>query len=438
MCQKEAAFASMTISFSEHPDRRKVVSEMHLRRWPEISAPSLIFQFLRIVTPEERILENEILKDLPSDWDLDQSEAKRHYEGSFKNKRRFVWEQHSEATSITLFIKPSSQSDFLASKGNSDLLEACEFLSHIPGQVVRATLIFVVEGDADAEELLPSLEFSVPELISCSIGRNKTSPPKIWSDFRIGNDGFGQLLVAANGCSPRELSRLIQRLQELGNYRNLALLGLPIARSAWHELNEIEGQLCKIAGDVAQPDTADDLLLEQVSALSLALISHSTRIGFRMGATAAYAQLVEDRLEELRPRSDRHVQSLNDFTQRRLLPAVRTCSALVRREAELSQRASGFASLLRTRIEVRIQKQNADMLASMERNAALQIRMQRMVEGLSVIALSYYALGLASYIIKGLETHIWLMSYNVIMAIMVPFTLLLTSASMHSIRRIVS
>ncbi len=371
----------MTISFSEHPDRRNVVSEMHLRRWPEIDAPTLIFQFLRLMNPDERELENKVLKSLPIEWDLDRSEVRRHYEGRFRNKLKFVWERHSEATAITLFFEPPAQADLLASKRNADLLHACDFLAQIPGQVVRATVILVVKSDADAEDLLPSLKFSASELISSSIGRNESQPPKVWSDFRIGADGFGQLLVAVNGCSPQELSRLIQRLQELGNYRNLALLGLPVARSAWHELNEIERQLCQIAEDVAHPDTVDDLLLERVSALSLALIAHSTRTGFRMGATAAYAQLVEDRLEELQPRSDPKVQSLNDFTQRRLLPAVRTCSALVRREAELSQRARGFGNLLRARIEARIQKQNADMLTSMERNAALQIRMQKIVEG---------------------------------------------------------
>ncbi|OYW35106.1 MAG: hypothetical protein B7Z42_15640, partial [Brevundimonas sp. 12-68-7] len=123
----------------------------------------------------------------------------------------------------------------------------------------------------------------------------------------------------------------------------------------------------------------DDDLLERLSDLSLELMSIATATGFRLGATAAYARLVEDRLSELAVVPVTGSLSLIDFTERRFLPAVRTCAAFSRRQSELSLRVSQFTSLLRTRVETRIENQNGRLLASMERSASMQLRLQQLV-----------------------------------------------------------
>jgi uncharacterized membrane-anchored protein len=387
----------------EHPLRRKVVSEMHLRRWPKLQAPLLAVQLLRLVNAEQRADEARVFAALPLDWKLGPADSPLHLEGAAGEKLRFVWEQHSEASAMTLFLEEPSHAVLLRPEADSALAQACDFVASLPGEVIRATRIAILPNEREAEKLLPEFGFSEPELVSCHVGRTSGLAARIWSDFRIGEGGFGRLLVAANGVPAAELSRLVQRLQELGNYRNMALLGLPMAQTGWLTLNRIEHELSQLAQDVARPDLPDDLLLERVTALSLDLISHSTAVGFRMGATAAYAQLVEERLAELDPRPHEGFQSLSEFTQRRLLPAVRTCAALVRREGEISHRAARFASLLRTRVETRIEGQNARMLSSMERSASMQIRLQQLVEGLSVVAISYYCVGLLSYLVKAVE-----------------------------------
>ena len=201
----------------------------------------------------------------------------------------------------------------------------------------------------------------------------------------------------------RDLTRLVQRVQELGNYRNLALLGLPAARSSWGTLNQIEAALRELSSDISHPEMTDDALLRRVSGLSLDPMSISASTGYRMNATRAYAQLVEERLTELSPSAIDGFQSLTDFTERRLLPAVRTCEAHVRRVTDLSERTASFTGLLRTRVETRIENQNARLLESMERSSSLQLRLQQLVEGLSVVALSYYTIGLPGYLLKGIE-----------------------------------
>jgi uncharacterized membrane-anchored protein len=77
---------------------------MHLRRWPRIAAPMQILQVLRIVSPEELEAERAMLAALPPGGELAPSDNPRHAEGTLGPGISFVWEQHSEACGITLFL----------------------------------------------------------------------------------------------------------------------------------------------------------------------------------------------------------------------------------------------------------------------------------------------------------------------------------------------
>ena len=131
---------------------------------------------------------------------------------------------------------------------------------------------------------------------------------------------------------------------------------------------------------------------------NLARLTADTR--YRMSATGAYAQIVSERLEGLNPQRVPGYQSLTDFTERRLLPAVRTCETFTKRLEDLSERASGVSSLIRTRIETTLSQQSTDLLRSMNQRTQMQLRLQQTVEGLSVLAISYYAIGIIGYIMK--------------------------------------
>lgn len=62
-------------------------------------------------------------------------------------------------------------------------------------------------------------------------------------------------------------------------------------------------------------------------------------------------------------------------------------------------RAERAGELLRTRVDVQRSAQNQEIMQRMDRRADLQLRLQHTVEGLSVVAISYYALGLLGYAI---------------------------------------
>jgi uncharacterized membrane-anchored protein len=78
-----------------------------------------------------------------------------------------------------------------------------------------------------------------------------------------------------------------------------------------------------------------------------------------------------------------------------------TCLWTQRRLKELSDRVSRTTQTLRTRIEFVNEEQTQALLASMDKRAKLQLRMQETVDSLSVLVLTYYLVGLLFYVAKG-------------------------------------
>jgi uncharacterized membrane-anchored protein len=376
--------------FREHPARREIVGEMHLRRWPLVGPGMRLVQIVRLAAPDDEAEEQSALFARVAVDGGSCEAGRRHFSATLSQRIKLTWERHSEASTLSLF----------ADEGAGEFDAAMAWAEGLPGAAVRATKIWIVSNEHEAASLIAQLPSDPLQLVSCKI----SGGARIWSDFRIRDDGYGCLVVAANGLSPSDLTRAVQRLQELGNYRNLALLGLPVARESWPRLDKAEDDLRSLGDELARTDVRDDELLERLCRVSLGLAALAAATGYRMSATAAYAQLVEERLTELRAQPIAGYPSLFDFTQRRLLPAVRTCSAFARRERELTRRTAHVTSLLRTRIETRIENQNARMLGALNRSANMQLRLQHLVEGLSVVAISYYSVSLLRVFLAELGT----------------------------------
>ena len=92
-------------------------------------------------------------------------------------------------------------------------------------------------------------------------------------------------------------------------------------------------------------------------------------------------------------------QTFAEFMTRRYDPAMRTVKSTAERLDSMTRRASRAADLLRTRVEVGRSAQNQQLLESMNQRAELQLQLQKTVEGLSVVAISYYAVSLAGYLL---------------------------------------
>lgn len=404
----------------EHDLRKRVVEEMHLRRWPRLSAPMEIVQILNILDEGDRARERDFVAQFSGNPAC--LTGASHVSGTLHSGIAYTWERHSEASTVTLFID-SGQSE--------SAYHAVSKMEKLPGAAIRATRIKIVEDEENAQARLEDMAFVGDELISCHVGDGI----RIWSDFRIGPEGYGRLLVAANGASDCDLTRTVQRFQELGNYRNLALMGLPVAQAQSRLLHEAEAKLGDLGQLLSHPEVRDDDLLSELCQLSLEIGALAGATNYRMSATAAYAQLVDERLAELAPRPIRGCQSLTDFTQRRFLPAVRTCASFTKRSRQIANLAAHLSSLLRTRIETRIENQNARLLASLEQNTSMTLRLQQLVEGLSVVAISYYGVSLLGHMLEGIEPFAPALHASAIVSVATPLILTGTWFCLHRLRK---
>lgn len=363
------------------PLRRELVQEMHLRPSPAVDAPARIVQLLSLVGNEAG---DEALRHVEALGIDTGSRAERRNGTADRDGVRFLWERHSEAATLTAIIDESVPREAIR-RAMDDLLV-------MPGRILRAIKVDVVGNLDEADILCRSRGLGSPETVSGRIGA-----VQFWSNFTLDEaDGFGRLVILSNGEDRHDLGRIIQQLQELGNYRNLALLGLPLVRRLGNELAELEHGIGETISNLSTSADDREVLGRLVdAAVEAARLRSET--AFRMGATQAYGEIVSDRLRSLDPEPVDGFQSLGEFNNRRLLPALRTCANFSQRLDLLADRIAFAANLLRTRIETELHWQNGELLRSLGETGRAQLHLQHLVEGLSVFAVGYYTLGLIAY-----------------------------------------
>lgn len=367
-----------------------MVREMHLRRFAPVVPPCRLIQMVWLIEPRQRASEADMLNALPAKLQREGEGDDRHALFANPAGTRFIWESHTEATTITAITGIDNDDDYRT---------LVRWMENWPGAVVRATKIFVETDEDAAAKRYPEMGFIEHDIVTCYV----RGGVRLWSDFAI-HEGYGRLLIAANGVAPEPLGRVIQKIQELGNYRNLTLMGLPLVQQHSPELDGLERNLSNYMqsfGEAADRD--EETQLADITDLSAELARIRVETGFRLSATQAYGQIAVDRLSSLDVEPITGCLSLTDFTERRLLPAMRTCASFDKRLDALAERADSVVALLNTRIDTRIKAQNLELLRSMENSIGLQMRLQHLVEALSAVAATYYAVGLLAYLLKGAQ-----------------------------------
>jgi uncharacterized membrane-anchored protein len=200
------------------------------------------------------------------------------------------------------------------------------------------------------------------------------------------------------------LSRLLQRLLEMETYRMLAMMALPRARAAMVALGSLEPQLIAVMNELEnnKSEQYQEQALREITGIAAKVEQITTSHAYRFAAARAYADIVERRAGEVGEQVVENNQRYTNFMLRSLLPAMRTCDATELRSNELAQRVSRAANLLNTMVDMVQKKQSQELLLSMAERARLQLRLQQAVEGFSIFAISYYAVGLLNYGLKAL------------------------------------
>lgn len=307
------------------------------------------------------------------------------------------WESHTEFTAITIFAANTNPDERPFAHPASELAPK-GWLQSAPGAVIAAVHAHCRTGLNDLrpvpEDVAP---FFDPESVAGGVAGNNLC--RFWGDFRMHEDGFTRFFLQANAeIRPESLGRLTQRLIEIETYRAASMLALPMARGLWSELTRIDEALAAAAGDMVGSHEDERARLDHITELSAELEHATAESAFRFSAAHAYEAIVWDRIDMLNPQPVPGLARLPAFMRRRYDPAMRSCEATAVRLETLSRRAARAAELLRARVEVAMEEQNRALLESMDRRAALQLRLQETVEGLSVVAISYYAASLGVYL----------------------------------------
>ena len=248
--------------------------------------------------------------------------------------------------------------------------------------------------------------------------------------------GFRRVFIQNKNLRTRRTGRLLQRIVELETYQVLSLLGLPQVRQETLNLSNLEKQITEITKSVsktakknlnkksiAYPDYQKDL--NELSYVVAKIEEIDSSSNYRLSATAAYYKLVEQRIQDLREERLESFQTNYEFLSRRLQPAIRTTEAFSRRLESLAIRAQRADNLVRTQIEMGVQIQNKNLLESMELRVRAQLRLQETVESLSIVAITYYIVGLLSTLVAPINFDKFFISKTVFLALCVPIILVL-------------
>jgi uncharacterized membrane-anchored protein len=231
------------------------------------------------------------------------------------------------------------------------------------------------------------------------------------------------LVVASSGISAARAGRVMQRVLELETYRILSLRGLSAAKHLMPMLSDADGTLADVMARLENKSTSDQDLLDTLVALSARVERATTEHVYHFSATRAYHALVLQRSVELREQAIPGTQTLGNFMQRRLAPAIATVVATEQRLASLSERVSRASALLRTRVDIAAEAQNQQLLEKLTRGQALQLRLQTTVEGLSIAAISYYVVSLLFYGAKSLQAAGVAIDAEVAVGVSIPLVL---------------
>ena len=170
-------------------------------------------------------------------------------------------------------------------------------------------------------------------------------------------------MLVATTISPQSAGALVQRLLGTRNLPDAGLLGLPMAQQAGAVDPAASRANCRrllASMERERGLEANRALLDRLTALATELRPASKPVPLRRDA-----RLSRTGAGAARGRSARRawrIIRISSFLDRRLSPAIRTCATVEQSQANLSSKIARIAELLRTRVDVELESQNADQM----------------------------------------------------------------------------
>jgi uncharacterized membrane-anchored protein len=390
---------------NSHPQRVALHNEIHARPPEAMTAPLAISHIVMVGDARALEASRAHVAALLRDHHLPQPDAQSTHIRMDMGPFRIRWELHTEFVTWT-FSRAFDAAGF-GEREPGTAIEAVPqaWLDGLPGQCLASLHLWVLPTQGFGSTSLVKHVLNEDTLVASTVADGHG---EVYTDFAIHADGFSRMVLLAGSIAPRRLGRLVQRLLEIDTYRMAALLGLPAARAASAELASAERELAELAGAIRVAGRDEEpQLLDRLTKLAGQVEGQYATTHSRFSASSAYFELVDRRIADISEARLAGLQTIGEFMERRLSPARATCEWATRRQDALSQRVSRISNLLRTRVEIEQQQSSQALLATMNTRQGLQLKLQATVEGLSVAAITYYIVGLVSYLAKGAHGVGW-------------------------------
>ncbi len=381
-----------------HSQRQMIANEVHARPFQQLSSPLKVLHFAMMsgdLSMEEVRLSVSAFFIRCGGRPLDDDASFAYQEIAPLALR---WEAHTEFYTLTLY-QQTDQPDW-----QQDLRGLpVDWSDSLPGELITGVQIHVRAPEGEPMEMIngkvPQGVFGNHQVIGSQVMRGAAT---IWTDFRAeGEFGLDRILVQDNRLHDYQCGRLLQRLCEIDTYRAVALLGLEPARETMRKVSALDQELATLTRRLSdlekgkEADTLDALMAlaaqaEEISALTVN----------RFSASDAYYALVRMRISELEEQRVEGLQTMEQFIERRVDPAMRTWRSAAARLERISERIARASNLLRSNIDLSTEQQIHGLLTSMNKRTRRQLTLQAKLETFSIIVVTYYLFDLVERTIR--------------------------------------
>ncbi len=414
-----------------HTLRDQLHNEVHARQTIKIKSPSQATHIALIHDGDQKDKELNHLATLCQAFNRPSPEKDTlHFSDDF-GSFQLQWQQHGEYSTYTFYRHRLNSHPF----SESILREIPEeWLKSIPGKVMVAIHAAIIKSESAPDFQDIASHFSDGALVGAEVA---SGVALAFTDFKIQPDGFSRFVIYDRQLNSRQAGRYLQRLFDIEVFRIMSLQAYPVAQALMPNLTRADQDLLRITTSMHQLDIDDSQLLDDLTALAAEIENSFSSTYTRFVKTAAYYQLVEQRIRELKEVRIPGVQTINEFLNRRLEPTINTCVVTEKRLTMLSERISKASQLLRTRVDITLERQNQSLLTSMDKRANLQLHLQSTVEGLSVAAISYYTVGLFNYLAKAIKASGIPFNPSLVTGLSIPIIIFFVYRGVGNIRKMV-
>lgn len=388
------------LDIPDYPERLELHTELNAVAY-ELLAPPFQLSHWVLMSERDRVdQERQLVGELCIRYGINPPHSHESDFSADFGEFRLRWERHTEYSTYTVYRAKPFEIPF---EHSAIEYVPREWLAQLPGELLVATHI-ALEDRSQPKRSLHELVtlFASGTVIGSKVAGGAAS---VWSDNQIHKDNFGHILIHDENLRSRQVGRLVQRLLEIETYRMLAMLPLPITRTIIPQLARADQRLAELIASNVEMNSIEDeqRLLDELTRLAAETERLSARTSHRFNASRAYYDIVKLRITELREERIEGLQMMQEYMIQRLSSAMGTCELVHTKLETLSMRLGRASALLRTRVDLSMEAQIRDLLKSMDNRAHVQLRMQETVEGLSVVVLSYYLLGILGYGLKALK-----------------------------------